>query len=127
MMRIEDDAVAAFLREISFNLDGRDRVAGRRSTASRFSRLMAVQPGVQRVLDLIDGAQQSIFVESPYITFPFTTSRSDATRRSGEDSDAGQNNWRFFGTMRAGISALRKIDCALSGRHEPFEGHADRW
>src|SRR5438046_7009580 len=67
MLRIEDEAVAGFLRQdFLATWDGRDRVA-----KGQFAGLdlftvdgRTNRAAFQRVLDLIDGAQQSIFVES---------------------------------------------------------------
>lgn len=118
MLRIEDDAVAAFLREDFLSTwDGRDRVAGRPFdgialfTADGRSNRAAFQ----RVLDLIDGAQQSIFVESPYITFPFYERLRAATRRgvAVKIVTPGQNNWRFFRNYARLESARSEIDLRL--------------
>src|SRR6266576_3356341 len=101
MLRIEDESVAAFLSEdFRATWDGRDRVAGGQfdgielfTADGRSNRAV-----FQGVLDLIDGAQQTIFVESPYITFPFFERLRAATRRdvAVKIVTPGQNNWRFF-------------------------------
>jgi len=118
MLRIEDNAVAAFLREDFLSTwDGRDRVAGRPfdgialfTADGRSNRAV-----FQRVLDLIDGAQQSIFVESPYITFPFYERLRAATRRgvTVKIVTPGQNNWRFFRNYARLESACSEIDLRL--------------
>ena len=69
----------------------------------------------QRVLDLIDGARQTIFVESPYITFPFYERLRAATRRgvAVKIVTPQQNNWRFFANYARLESARSEIDLRL--------------
>jgi cardiolipin synthase len=118
MLRIEEDAVAKFLGEDFLSTwDGRDRVA-----AGQFDGIQlftadgrANRTAFQRVLDLIDHAQQSIFVESPYITFPFYERLRAATRRgvTVKIVTPGQNNWRFFANYARLESARSEIDLRL--------------
>ena len=118
MLRIEDESVAAFLSEdFRATWDGHDRVAGGQfdgielfTADGRSNRAV-----FQGVLDLIDGAQQTIFVESPYITFPFFERLRAATRRdvAVKIVTPGQNNWRFFANYARLESARSEIDLRL--------------
>ncbi|HYW73779.1 MAG TPA: phosphatidylserine/phosphatidylglycerophosphate/cardiolipin synthase family protein [Pyrinomonadaceae bacterium] len=69
----------------------------------------------QRVIDLIDGAEASIFVESPYITFPFYERLREAARRNVDvkivTPDA--NNWSLFADYARREAAKSKIDLRL--------------
>lgn len=84
MLRIEDPAVAAFMRaDFETTWSGEDRfVEGRfegldiylvdgKSNESTFARLF----------DLIAGARRSIFIESPYLSFPFYKYLREAVSR----------------------------------------------
>jgi len=72
----------------------------------------------QRVIDLIDRAEESIFVESPYITFPFYERLREAARREVDvkivTPDA--NNWSCFAKYARLESARSKIDLRLYQR-----------
>jgi cardiolipin synthase A/B len=72
-------------------------------------------PAFQRVIDLIDGAQGTIFVESPYITFPFYERLRAATRRSVAVTviTPAENNWRLFADYARLESARSEIDLRL--------------
>ena len=69
----------------------------------------------QRVIDLIDGAERAIFVESPYITFPFYERLRSATRRGVKVTmiTPEQNNWRLFADYARLESARSEIDLRL--------------
>lgn len=69
----------------------------------------------QRVVDLIDGAERSIFVQSPYITFPFYERLRAATRRGVAVTviTPAENNWRLFANYARLESARSKIDLRL--------------
>ena len=69
----------------------------------------------QRVLDLIDGARQTIFVESPYITFPFYERLREATRRGVEVKivTPAKNNWNYFARYARVEAARSRIDLRL--------------
>jgi len=115
MLRIEDDAVAAFLRDDFLSTwDGRDRVAHERFDGIEFFTAdgQANRAAFQRVMDLIDGARKSIFVESPYITFPFYERLRAATRRgvTVKIVTPERNNWRFFANYARLESARSEID-----------------
>ena len=118
MLRIEDKAVAAFLREdFLATWDGRDSVAHCQFDGIALSTAdgRANRAAFQRVLDLIDGAQQSIFVESPYITFPFYDRLRAATGRgvTVKIVTPEQNNWPGFANYARLESARSKIDLRL--------------
>ncbi len=69
----------------------------------------------QRVVDLIDGAERSIFVQSPYITFPFYERLRAATRRGVAVTilTPAENNWRLFANYARLESARSEIDLRL--------------
>lgn len=69
----------------------------------------------QRVIDLIEGARRSIFVESPYITFPFYERLRAATRRGVRVTivTPEQNNWRLFANYARVESARSDINLHL--------------
>ncbi len=69
----------------------------------------------ERVLDLIDGARRTIFVESPYITFPFYERLREAARRGVDVKlvTPEQNNWRHFTDYARLESARSQIDLRL--------------
>src|SRR4030095_677871 len=74
MFRIDDfDAVAFLKKDFVSSWEGRDRFA--QSSADGLELLTLDgrdnRRAFQCVLGLIDGARRAIFVESPYITFPF--------------------------------------------------------
>lgn len=118
MFRIEDRDAVAFLRhDFMDTWNGRDpnnhgKFDGLEilSTDGRNNRL-----AFQRVVDLIDGAQRSIFVESPYITFPFYERLRAATRRGVAVTiiTPAENNWRLFANYARLESARSEIDLRL--------------
>src|SRR5207244_10107331 len=69
----------------------------------------------QRVLDLIDAAQDSIFVESPYITFPFYERLREAARRGADVKivTPEQNNWSYFAKYARVESDRSHIDLRI--------------
>ena len=69
----------------------------------------------QRVIDLIEEAKRTIFVESPYITFPFYERLRAATRRGVKVTiiTPEQNNWRLFADYARLESARSEIDLRL--------------
>jgi cardiolipin synthase A/B len=118
MLRIEDKTVAQFLREdFLATWNGHDRVTHRQFDGIEFFTAdgRANRAAFQRVLDLIDGARQSIFVESPYITFPFYERLRAASRRgvAVKIVTPEQNNWRFFANYARLESARSEIDLRL--------------
>ncbi len=118
MLRTDDAEAVAFLREDFLSTwIGRDQIAcgvfdggelltmdGRHNRAA-----------FQRVLDLIDAARQTIFVESPYITFPFYERLREAARRGVDVKivTPEQNNWSYFARYARVESARSQIDLRL--------------
>jgi cardiolipin synthase len=118
MLRIEDEAVGSFLREdFLATWDGKDRVAHQQFESVELFTAdgRSNRSAFQRVLDLIDGARASVFVESPYITFPFYERLRAATRRgvTVRIVTPEQNNWRFFANYARLESARSEIDLRL--------------
>src|SRR6266851_2957698 len=101
MLRTDDADAVAFLREDFLSTwTGRDQIA---------------RAEFQRVLDLIDAARQTIFVESPYITFPFYERLREAARRGVDVKivTPEQNNWSYFAKYARVESARSQIDLRL--------------
>src|SRR6185503_9777591 len=115
MLRVEDKDSVRFLREdFLATWNGEDRVARQEfaemeilTTDGRSNRTV-----FQRVFDLVDAARQSIFVESPYVTFPFYERFREATRRGVRVTvvTPEENNWRFFRNYARLESARSGID-----------------
>jgi len=118
MIRIEDAGAAQFLRDdflASWNgqnqLDAKsfDKVAiyllDGRSNSDVFNAL----------LGLIDAAQESIFIESPYMTLPFYDRLRDARRRgvSVRIITPEINNWSYFPQYAQYESASSGIELRL--------------
>ena len=115
MLRIEDAAAARFLREDFLSTwNGRDRLARARFNGSEIHTLdgRSNRKVFEKVLRLIDSAQESIFVESPYITFPFYERLRSAARRGVRVTilTPEQNNWNYFTEYARLESALSEID-----------------
>ena len=118
MLRTADADAVAFLREDFLSTwIGRDQVGHAQFDGLE---LFTLDGGTnravfQRVLDLIDAARQTIFVESPYITFPFYERLREAARR-GVDVKVvtpEQNNWSYFAKYARVESARSQIDLRL--------------
>jgi cardiolipin synthase len=118
MFRVEDATTVQFLREdFLLTWSGKNRVACEPAdgieiltTDGRTNRDV-----FQRVLDLVDAARKSIFVESPYVTFPFYERLREATRRGVRVMvvTPEHNNWRFFQNYARLESARSGIDLRL--------------
>lgn len=118
MLRVEDAEAVQFLRQdFLATWMGENSAAHKRSegidfiaTDGRSNRAV-----FQRVFELIDGARQSIFIESPYITFPFYERLRDAARRGVRVTvvTPEQNNWRLFRNYARLESAGSGIDLRL--------------
>src|SRR6266849_10248875 len=118
MLRTDDADSVAFLRQdFLATWTGRDQLRHAQfdglelfALDGRANRLV-----FQRVLDLIDAAQQIIFVESPSITFPFYERLREAARRGVDVKivTPEQNNWSYFAKYARVESARSRIDLSL--------------
>jgi cardiolipin synthase len=118
MLRIEDRAAVAFLHEdFRSTWNGHDRVVRGDFDGLEVFTLdgRSNREVFGRVLSLIDDARRSIFVESPYITFPFYERLRTAARRGVEVQivTPEQNNWNSFGGYARLESARSEIDLRL--------------
>jgi cardiolipin synthase len=101
MLRIEDADVARFFRQDFLGCwEGNSVASSRRFVGAELHTLdgRSNRAVFGRVLNLIDGAHTSIFVASPYISFPFYDHLKDASRRSVAVTilTPQTNNWRYF-------------------------------
>ena len=118
MFRIADQEAVTFLRrDFLETWNGRDP-----SSQGNFDDLEIIsadgrnnRAAFQRVVDLIDSARRSIFVESPYVTFPFYEHLRAATRRDVAVTiiTPAENNWRLFANYARLESARSEIDLRL--------------
>src|SRR5256714_3054052 len=118
MLRLDDAEAVGFLSEdFHSTWSGRDRIVHREFPSVELLTLdgRANRRGFQRVLDLIDSARTRIFVESPYITFPFYERLREATRRgvNVQIVTPQQNNWSYFADYARMESARSGIDLRL--------------
>ncbi len=118
MVRIDvADEVEILREDFHSTWNGRDQVADLESDGVEIFTLdgRTNRGAFQRVLDLIDAAQDSIFVESPYITFPFYERLREAARRGAEVKivTPEQNNWSCFANYARRESARSQIDLRL--------------
>lgn len=122
MLRIDDADAIAFLRgDFLSTWSGEDRVAHHNFRDIELLSLNGRnnRSGFQRVFDLIDGASETIFVESPYITFPFYERLRVAGDRGVQVKvvTPQHNNWSFFRDYARLESARSRIDLRfLKGR-----------
>jgi cardiolipin synthase len=118
MIRLSDRSAVQFLREdFDATWGGSDRIDARSFAGLNLLTLdgRGNRPAFQRVIDLIDQARASIFVESPYITFPFYERLREASRR-GVDCKIvtpQANNWSCFANYARRESARSQIDLRL--------------
>jgi cardiolipin synthase A/B len=128
MIRIDDAPAVGFLREDFLSTwSGHDRAA-----TAEFDELTLYtldgrsnKDAFGLVLDLIDGARQSIFVESPYITFPFYERLRHAAGRGTRVTivTPQHNNWSFFGEYARLESTRSDIDLRFyKGRMSHLKG-----
>jgi cardiolipin synthase len=118
MFRIDDAESAGFLRgDFLSNWDRRNQFA---QQACENIQLLTLdgrdnRRAFQRVFELIDDARNTIFVESPYITFPFYERLRAAAMRGVEVKivTPEQNNWRMFRNYARLESARSGIDLRL--------------
>src|SRR5256714_4641829 len=121
MIRMDDADAVRFLRnDFRSTWDGGDQMASGSSEGVELLTLdgRANRTAFQRVIDLIDRAEESIFVESPYITFPFYERLREASRR-GVDVKVvtpEANNWSYFSKYARLESARSNIDLRLYQR-----------
>lgn len=121
MVRLDDrDAVAFLTNDFGSTWNGGNRLASRSFTGVELLTLdgRGNRAAFQRVIDLIDRAERSIFVESPYITFPFYERLREASRR-GVDVKVvtpEANNWSYFSNYARLESARSNIDLRLYQR-----------
>ena len=118
MFRIDDREAVTFLRrDFLETWNGRDS-----SSQGKFADVEIIsadgrnnRAAFQRVVDLIDSARRSIFVESPYVTFPFYERLRAATRRDVAVTiiTPAENNWRLFANYARLESARSEIDLQL--------------
>ncbi|HVS81061.1 MAG TPA: phosphatidylserine/phosphatidylglycerophosphate/cardiolipin synthase family protein [Pyrinomonadaceae bacterium] len=118
MLRTDDADAVAFLREDFLSTwTGRDRLGQAQLDGIELFTLDGRHNRAvfQRVLDLIDAARQTIFVESPYITFPFYERLREAARRGVDVKivTPEQNNWSYFAKYARVESARSQIDLRL--------------
>ena len=118
MLRIDDAAQSHFSEKISFRRGA--ATIDLRTDNSTDLELLTLdgrnnRNAFQRVLNLIDGARGSIFVESPYITFPFYERLRVAADRGVNVKvvTPGQNNWSYFSNYARRESARSEIDLRL--------------
>jgi len=121
MLRIDDVDAVAFLREDFVSTwNGEDRFAHGKFPEVELFTLDGRdnRRAFQRVLNLIDGARDTIFVESPYITFPFYERLRIAADRGVKVKvvTPGQNNWSYFANYARRESARSQIDLRLYQR-----------
>lgn len=101
MLRIEDPGIASFLRQDFVNCwDNKSAARSRHFQGAEVHTLdgRSNRTVFGRVLRLIKGAQKSIFIASPYISFPFYDCLRDASRRDVHITmlTPRTNNWRYF-------------------------------
>jgi cardiolipin synthase A/B len=118
MCRIDDfDGVSFLKKDFLSSWEGHDRFA---QTSPESLELLTLdgrenRRAFDRVLKLIDGARHTIFVESPYITFPFYERLRAAAARgvAVQIVTPEQNNWRLFRNYARLESARSGIDLRL--------------
>jgi cardiolipin synthase len=115
MMRIDQPAAVEFLREdFGATWGGSDRLATQQFADLELLTLdgRGNRTAFARVIDLIDRAEQSIFVESPYITFPFYERLREASQLGIDVKivTPQANNWSYFANYARLESARSRID-----------------
>lgn len=119
MLRIEDADAARFLQEDFLACwQGRSQPATRSLAGIELHTLNGRRNSAAfaRVLELIDGAQSSIFVESPYVSWPFYDHLRDARGRGVPVTivTPKTNNWSRFADYAKWEAARCGIDLRLS-------------
>ena len=118
MLRIEDREVAKFFRtDFLASWDGKACAATKCFDGMELHTLDGcANPGAfAKVLDMIDHAERSIFIESPYVTYPFYDCLRDARRRGVSVTivTPQTNNWSYFADYARWESARCDIDLRL--------------
>src|SRR2546423_656751 len=121
MLRLDDVKAIEFLRDDFLSTwTGHDQVAHEAVGDIELFSLDGLEnrAAFKKILDLIDGARHSIFVESPYITFPFYEHLREAARRAVNVKivTPEHNNWSHFANYARLESARSKIDLRLYQR-----------
>ena len=101
MLRIEDPDVARFFRRDFLGCwDGNSVASSLRFAGAELHTLdgRSNRAVFESVLNLIAAAQSSIFITSPYVSFPFYDHLRDASRRGVAVTilTPQANNWRYF-------------------------------
>lgn len=118
MFRTSDPEAVAFLRR-DFMQTWSDNNSGGRKNFAGLEILTANgannRSAFQRIFELIESARHTIFVESPYVTFPFYERLRAATRRGVAVTvlTPRENNWRVFANYARLESARSGIDLRL--------------
>jgi cardiolipin synthase len=118
MLRIVDAGAVSFLiKDFESTWIGRDECIREQFDGIEFLVADGRHNGraFARIMNLIDDARGSIFVESPYVTFPFYERLRAATLRGVAVTivTPEQNNWRFFTNYARLESARSGIDLRL--------------
>jgi cardiolipin synthase len=121
MLRIEDAEVARFFRQDFLRCwDGQSRASSVRRKGGEFHTLdgRSNRSVFRKVIDLIGAAQSSIFIASPYISFPFYDHLKEASRRGVVVTmlTPQTNNWRHFTDYAKWESARCGINLRLHKR-----------
>jgi cardiolipin synthase len=119
MLRIEDPEVAAFLRDDFLATWGGENLARARAFDGLELHTFdgrSNAPAFAALLDLLDGAREEIFVESPYLSFPFLGRLAAARRRGVRVTlvSPGDNNHASLRRYAISQSAEHGFDLHLS-------------
>ena len=101
MIRIDDRSAVEFLRKDFYaTWRGSDQLASQSFANIELATLdgRSNRSAFSRVIDLIDRAEESIFVQSPYITFPFYERLREASQLGIDVKivTPQTNNWSYF-------------------------------
>jgi len=115
MIRIDDRSAVEFLRKDFYaTWSGSDRLASKSFANVELATLdgRGNRVAFARIIDLIDRAEESIFVESPYITFPFYERLREASQLGIDVKivTPQTNNWSYFANYARLESAASKIN-----------------
>jgi cardiolipin synthase len=115
MIRIDDPAAVEFLKQdFCGTWRGSDRLASQSFAKMDLATLdgRGNRVAFARVIDLIDRAEGSIFVQSPYITFPFYERLREASQLGIDVKivTPRANNWNYFANYSRLESARSRIN-----------------